>query len=226
MPTSELSAQAPSTSLPEEVVTCLENARFLHLATCYEQTPHVSLMSYTYLPSTPYSSKPTIIMTTQPSSRKTSYLLSNPKVSLLVHDWVSHRPPTLASTDGQLSTSPERGLGRVSGLASLLANMNSAALSRISVSINGKARVLADNNEEAVWFKARHKEHNTFEGQEDDLNVLGNGDESGGAGCYIEGQEVQVVVVDIIDGRISDWKGTVRDFEVDDENVGRLTNGV
>jgi hypothetical protein len=181
-------------------------------------------MSYTYLPSTPFSSKPTIIMTTPPSSRKTSYLVSNPNVSLLVHDWVSHRPPTLASSEVQFSSSPESGI-RASGLASLLAGMNSAALSRISVSINGKARILQEGSEEAAWFKARHKEHNTFGDTVDNSDVLGSSDETSGAGCYIEGQEVRVVVVDIVDGRISDWQGMTKDFTIEEETGGRLING-
>merc|ERR1712000_37119 len=72
-------------TLPQEVVQCLENARFLHLATCSDNTPHVSLMNYTYLPSSPYNAYPVIVMTTNPSSRKTTSIRSNPTVSLLVH---------------------------------------------------------------------------------------------------------------------------------------------
>ncbi|THV98587.1 hypothetical protein D6D27_01443 [Aureobasidium pullulans] len=44
-----------ATSLPSEVVNCLENARYLHLATCTELQPHVALMNYTYLPSHPFA---------------------------------------------------------------------------------------------------------------------------------------------------------------------------
>lgn len=168
-------------------------------------------MSYTYLNSTPYSSTPTIIMTTPPSSRKTTFLAANPKVSILVHDWVSNRPPTLNSTSQEalLSSSPE---GRSSGLASLLYNLNSAALSRISVSINGTARLVDQGSEEESWFKALHKENNTFGDNIDDSDLLGDGE--GGAGCYIEGQEVRVAVVDIKDGRISDFKGLVKDWSL------------
>lgn len=75
--------------LPAEVVQCLENARFLHLATCTDNKPHVSLMNYTYLPSTPYSSSPVIVMTTNPASKKMNNLVANPSVSLLVHDCTS-----------------------------------------------------------------------------------------------------------------------------------------
>lgn len=48
--------------------------------------PNVSLMNYTYLPSSPYSDSPVIIMTTNPASRKTTNIIANPNVSLLVHD--------------------------------------------------------------------------------------------------------------------------------------------
>jgi len=75
-----------TTELPHEVVQCLENARFLHLATCLDNIPHVSLMNYTYLPSSPYSQFPTIVMTTNPASKKMNNLVANPNVSLLVHD--------------------------------------------------------------------------------------------------------------------------------------------
>ncbi len=43
-------------------------------------------MNYTYLPSSPYSSAPVIVMTTNPASKKTNNLVANPNVSLLVHD--------------------------------------------------------------------------------------------------------------------------------------------
>ena len=58
----------------------------LHLATCVDNIPHVSLMNYTYLPSSPYSSAPVIVMTTNPASKKMNNLVANPNVSLLVHD--------------------------------------------------------------------------------------------------------------------------------------------
>lgn len=66
----------------------------LHLATCTDNQPHVALMNYTYLPSSPYSSAPVIVMTTNPASKKTNNLVANPNVSLLVHDCtLSPSPP-------------------------------------------------------------------------------------------------------------------------------------
>ncbi|KAF2228790.1 hypothetical protein EV356DRAFT_497447 [Viridothelium virens] len=202
-------------------------------------------MNYTYLPSTPYSTLPTIIMTTNPSSRKTLNLLRNPRVSLLVHDWVSHRPPTatLPTTTAQHGFSPPSppspedslpangaSLSRQtsgsaaqqqhrSSLASLLLNLNSSSLSSISATINGTARLVPPGTEQERWFKARHLENHALgEGQEAE-----EGD--GGRGCFIEGEEVRVVVVRIRDGRIADWKGGVKDWvleggEEDDGEVG------
>ena len=175
-------------------------------------------MSYTYLPSTPFTHEPTIIMTALPSSRKTVDLLHNPRVSVVVHDWVSHRPPTLSAAAGERSASPERPAGR-SSLANLLYGLNSASISRISVSLNGTAALLPAGSDEEAWCKAKHKDNNTFEEASSASALFGGGaageeDGGGGAGpdCYIDGQDVRVIVVRIRDGRISDWKGTVKDW--------------
>ncbi|KAF7718665.1 Pyridoxamine 5'-phosphate oxidase, FMN-binding domain-containing protein [Penicillium ucsense] len=204
-----------ATSLPSEVVACLKNSRFLHLATCDNLTPHISLMSYTYLPSTPYDPYPTIIMTTNTASRKTNHLLSNPRVSLLVHDWVSHRPPTRApNTQGERDGSPPPAATR-SSLASLLLNLNTSALSSISTTITGQARFLEPGSEEERWCKERHLENNTFE--EEEINLFGQGQQQHGDAATrrpsmtIEG-DVRVVTVPVREGRIADWKGGVRDW--------------
>jgi len=188
-------------------------------------------MNYTYLPSTPYSSSPVIIMTTPPASRKTHNLESNPLVSLLVHDWISHRPPTL-NQPGR-SPSPARQAPRSGSLAELLLGMNTASLSRISTTINGTAEIVPSGSEQETWCKAQHLANNTFgPSAEDDYSTspaggglwgggglnadtegerdAGEGD--GGTKCYVEGNEVRVVVVSIRDGRIADWKGHVRDW--------------
>ncbi|KAK1911045.1 hypothetical protein P3342_011647 [Pyrenophora teres f. teres] len=222
-----------SNALPDEVITCLQNARFLHLATCSDNIPHVSLMNYTYLPSTPYCSSPIIIMTTPSSSRKTQNLESNSLVSLLVHDWVSHRPPTL-NQPGR-SPSPSRPVPRSGSLAELLLGMNTASLSRISTTINGIAELVTSGTEEETWYKAQHVANNTFSpGGEDTYpsSPVGQGlwgggglgaeigaDETpregdGGTKCYVEGAEVRVVIVKVRGGRIADWKGQVRDWAV------------
>ncbi|KAL7266374.1 hypothetical protein RUND412_011079 [Rhizina undulata] len=114
----------------------------------------VYLMNYCYIPSSPYPFPPTngsssstsdagplIIMTTGPSTKKTLNLTSNPRVSLLVHDWALHRPSVYSTnpfsssppnaTKIPASTSPQQ----TSGLAAFLTNLNSAALSSISATL-------------------------------------------------------------------------------------------
>ncbi|XPS93998.1 hypothetical protein M3J09_003324, partial [Ascochyta lentis] len=228
---------ATADGLPDEVITCLRNARFLHLATCSNNIPHVSLMNYTYLPSTPFSATPIIIMTTPSSSRKTDNLESNARVSLLVHDWISHRPPTL-SQQGR-SPSPSAPGPRSGSLAELLLGMNTASLSRISTTINGVAEIVPGGSEQEAWYRAQHLANNTFGPSDEDIcssSPVGGGlwgggglartnpeeDETregdGGTRCYVEGDEVKVVVVKIKDGRIADWKGQVRDWTLEEQD--------
>jgi hypothetical protein len=195
-------------------------------------------MNYTYLPSSPYSSSPTIIMTTNPSSKKTLNLVSNPNVSLLVHDWVSHRPPTThrrGSTDRTGSPPPEASR---SSLAALLLNLNTSALSSISATINGEARLVDRGTEEEKYYREQHLDNNTFSEGEEGQSQGSFWDErerqDGGRGIFIEGEEVRVVVVRITDGRVSDWKGAVRDWTLvgsggtANNSMGgeRLVNGI
>ncbi|KZZ96104.1 FMN-binding split barrel-related protein [Moelleriella libera RCEF 2490] len=200
--------------LPPEVVQCLENARFLHLATCTENVPHVSLMNYTYLPSSPHSSAPVIVMTTNTQSRKTTNIVANPNVSLLVHDWVSHRPPTQGRRMSGGSPGPEHR----SSLASLLLNLNSTAMSSISATIGGAARLAPAGSEEEKYYTEQHLANNTFDEEGQALfradSHSGGGGGGGGTrqGHFVAGEEVKVIVVDIKDVRISDWKGAVRDW--------------
>lgn len=224
--------------LPAEVVQCLENARFLHLATCTDNKPHVSLMNYTYLPSTPYSSSPVIVMTTNPASKKMNNLVANPSVSLLVHDCtypilpanptpnlpppppftgVSHRPTT-STAARRLSAGTATSPPPDSSLAALLFNLNSSAVSSISATINGEARLVAAGSDEERFYRAKHLEANTFDAGADLLRresvVGGGGGEDGGRGCFVAGEEVRVIVVAIRDVRIADWKGAVRDWVI------------
>jgi hypothetical protein len=195
-------------------------------------------MNYTYLPSSPYSSSPAIIMTTNPSSKKTLNLVSNPHVSLLVHDWVSHRPPTTnrrGSSSGRTGSPPPE--ASRSSLATLLLNLNTSALSSISATINGDARLVEAGTEEEQYYKEMHLDNNTFvEGEGERRRAWDERGEEpdGGRGIFIEGEEVRVVVVKIKDGRVADWKGGVRDWSLVGEGVDRggaengepLVNGV
>ncbi|KAK1758698.1 hypothetical protein QBC47DRAFT_149183 [Echria macrotheca] len=232
--------------LPAEVVQCLENARFLHLATCVDNVPHVSLMNYTYLASSPpYSTAPVIVMTTNPASRKMNNLVVNPNVSLLVHDWVSHRPTTSTAAARRLSggrSSPgPADPAPPSSLAALLFNLNTSAVSSISATINGSARLVDAGSEEEAFYRAKHLENNTFDTEspvdlfrrESVVGAAGPGQGQGqaeqgdGGRCFVAGDEVRVIVVGIRDVRIADWKGAVRDWVIaPPEENGSLVNGV
>lgn len=213
--------------LPAEVVQCLENARFLHLATCTDNVPHVSLMNYTYLPSSPYSpgGAPVIVMTTNPASKKMNNLVANPNVSLLVHDWVSHRPTTTARrlSGGRVSPGPESRTS--SSLAALLFNLNTSAVSSISATINGSARLVERGSDEERFYREKHLENNTFDTEADsgaffrrESVVPGSGrgvqEGDGGRRCFVAGEEVRVIVVRVSDVRIADWKGSVQDWVI------------
>lgn len=245
--------QVVLTTLPPEVSQCLRNARFLHLATIARPispndppTPHVSLMNYTFLPSYTWnssSSEPVILMTTNTQSLKTQNLRSNPRVSLLVHDWSSHRPPTAANVGGEVRSGSPPATAARSSLASLLLNLNTSALSSISTTISGEARFLDAGSEEEKWCKEAHLANNTFEGQlSTEAGYFGREPvQSGGDGSgYIEGNDVRVVLVPLRAGRISDFKGGVRDWrivseeeydEIDQDDSGRgrpehVVNGI
>ena len=224
--------QLISTTLPPEVNQCLRNARYLHLATIARPsnpddppTPHVSLMNYTFLPSYSWNNsiaEPVILMTTNTLSLKTQNLSANPRVSILVHDWSSHRPPT-AATGGEVRSGSPPAAARTSSLANMLLNLNTSALSSISTTISGQARFLDAGSEEEKWCKEAHLANNTFEGQlstEAGYFATGNSvqplsrSQSQDAGGYIEGNDVRVVLVPLKTGRISDFKGGVRDWKV------------
>lgn len=165
-------------------------------------------------------------MTTNPASKKTYNLQANPRVSLLVHDWVSHRPPTRTVDPGREGSPPPQAAR--SSLANLLLNMNTSALSRISATINGDARIVELSSEEEKWCKEMHLENNTF-GEAEEPALFGTSPSAhgdGGRGCFIEGEEVRVVVVQIKDGRIADWKGGVKDWVIAEDDTAPTVNGV
>ena len=162
-------------------------------------------------------------MTTNPSSKKTQNLFANPRVSLLVHDWVSHRPPTRARDPGREASPPPQAAR--SSLANLLLNLNTSAMSRISATIDGEARVIDIGSDEEKWCKEAHLNNNTFGDHEGGLEATPLGTSptipasDGGRGCYIEDEQVRVVVVKISNGRISDWKGGVQDWALADADA-------
>ncbi|CRK47573.1 hypothetical protein BN1723_007630 [Verticillium longisporum] len=212
-------------TLPQDVIQCLENAHARARAAAPPGHLHrrraQRLAHELHLPA--FSAAPVIAMTTNPASRKTTNLLSNPNVSLLVHDWVSHRPPTSARRPSGGSPGPEHR----SSLASLLLNINTSAVSSISATINGTARLLDAGSPEERFYREQHLENNTFDSE--GFGAASVEAEDGGRGCFVAGEEVRVIVVTIRDVRISDWKGSVRDFVLtttNEDSAETAVNGV
>ena len=117
-----------------------------------------------------------------------------------------------------------------SSLASLLAALNSSALSSISVTIDGTASLVPASSEEECWFRERHLANNTFDGEnqtygEQGRNGFNHGpgmnrtSESGDGGrsCFIAGEENRVVLVRIHGGKVADWKGQVHEWSIECE---------
>jgi len=103
------------------------------------------------------------------------------------------------------------------------------------VTINGDARLVERGTDEETYYREQHLDNNTFaDGDERRNNWSGRDtqDNDGGRCSFIEDEEVRVVVVEIRDGRVSDWKGAVRDWSLvggageNDMSGDRLVNGV
>lgn len=82
--------------------------------------------------------------------------------------------------------------------------------------MNGIAKLLPAGSEEEEYYRQQHLENNTFDPDSfgDMLQQTQTGGAGGdaGAGRFVQGEEVRVIVVSVKDVRISDWKGQVRDW--------------
>lgn len=132
---------------------------------------------------------------------------------------VSHRPSRRLS-GGSPAPPP-------SSLAALLQNLNSSAMSSISATINGAATLVPADSPEERYYRSMHLENHTFDEQPFPATspvAAAEAEEDGGRECFVAGEDVRVVVVEIKDVRISDWKGAVRDWVIVKE--GDMVNGV
>lgn len=121
---------------------------------------------------------------------------------------VSHRPLNQGRRPSGGSPGPEHR----SSLASLLLNLNSSAMSSISATIGGAARLVEHGSDEEKYYYTQHLENNTFD---DDQPLFQQPEGQGASDRLISGEEVRVIVVDIKNVRISDFKGSVRDWALE-----------
>lgn len=129
-------------TLPDSVVKLLKSKRFVHLATCMNNIPHVSLMNYTYFSK---EGNHLIIISTPTCTTKYKNMEANPNVSLLVHDWVASNP-----------ASGEEVGKRRNSLFELLTNINRSEISSVSVMLDGTAEIVDKNDKDYELFKSMH----------------------------------------------------------------------
>lgn len=129
--------------LPDEILTLLQNSRYVHLGTCSDNIPHVSLMNYTYVEEgSPYEEdRPAIVLTSKRDANKVKHISSNPNVSILIHDWTTTRRSSATS----------------SGLARMIQDMNQTEMSSRSATLSGTATVVEDK-EKHQYFLNKHLE--------------------------------------------------------------------
>jgi hypothetical protein len=171
-------------------------------------------MQFTYLPSSPYSPRPVVVMLTDPRSKKAHNLLANPKVSLLIHDMVPQRP---ASGEGGSLSTYIRNMTTMAALAPHTGETTSAT-------INGDARVLGAGSEEEAFFREKHLQCHTpglrtpptFQSIRE-----GAGADDAGQGFIWAGKDMRVVVVEIRDVRMSDPEGNATVYVIKPERNGQ-----
>lgn len=108
-----------------------------------------------------------------------------------------------------------------SNLASLLFNLNSSEISSISATIGGAARIAQSGSDEEKYFCDKHLENNTYDEGGQLFRSAGEGGER--TSQFVAGGDVSVIVVEIQNVRISDFKGNVRDYALVPE--GTVVNG-
>lgn len=125
-------------TIPAAIEQLLKRNQLLHLATCSNDIPSVSLMNFSYL-SPQGSTPPTIIVSSPRDTTKIENIKANPNVSILIHDWVN-------------DSSQESG----TDLRQYLQRLNQAQLGQTSVTLYGSAHIPA--GEEAEYYRERHLE--------------------------------------------------------------------
>lgn len=178
--------------LPEHLISLLKTSKYVHLATCSKDCmPNVSLMNYTYVP--PHkafkeenSKKHFVIFATSRKTQKYKNIVTNPNVSLLIHDWVTAKKLSLrknSSSESSLAKTPEEHPSR---LLNLLQELNQAELSQMSATLCGIATVIEPTSEESKHYQQQ---------------LLANNPD---ASCYITGADIVIIKVEILNAKISD----------------------
>ena len=180
----------PHDQLPDSVLNLLKSSRFIHLATCLNNKPHVSLMNNTFFRK---GQEDIIIITTPKRTTKYQNMESNPNVSILIHDWISVKG-TKAPNDQE--NVPERR----NSLFELLANFNKSEISRVSVMLDGKASIIdrEANADDFNFYKSLHLNNPMI-----DQNQAKN---------YIECADNALILIKIEGCKVTDTDNNVEEY--------------
>ncbi|ODV86693.1 hypothetical protein CANARDRAFT_6269 [[Candida] arabinofermentans NRRL YB-2248] len=170
--------------LPDSVVSLLTNTNFVHLGTCLNNTPHVSLMNYTFITPTETYQKSSndyfILLATPKDTNKYRNLTQNPVCSILVHDW---------TTSGKVDSSEQSG-----HLLKLLMGLNQNELSDLSCTLTGHVAKFLEDSEESQYYKDLHLKNNP------------------NAKCFIEGDNVAMVLIKIDGSKVVDSNNNISQY--------------
>lgn len=170
--------------LPESVQTLLSSSTFLHLGTCANNVPHVSLMHYAFIQGSEDSNcelarahRHLVVLPTPMATTKFRNLQENPRCSLLVHDWVSAKPT------GDTN------------VLELLQRINQSEVGELSATLDAcVVKVLTDKSApEYAFFKG----------------LL----QTPEAAAFVEGDDIALVVVRVLESKVSDQNNRVESFK-------------
>ncbi|CDK29137.1 unnamed protein product [Kuraishia capsulata CBS 1993] len=204
----QVSSEGP---FPESVLSLLKKARFVHLATCKDGFPHVSLMNYTYINAHDAfgaSPHPIIALSTHTGTQKYENIYSNPHVSLLVHDWVTANSIYKEAIDEEEEEQEEQEEpgshnssrnGSISSTApskllQMLQGLNQNELSSVSATLAGEATILLQPSEEKAYYKRKMLHANPD------------------AKLYIDGDDVAIILVSLTKSRVADIQNNVSEY--------------
>ena len=176
--------------LTPSITNLLSHSSLLHLATCSDNIPHVSLMNYTFIEPNEEDSSSNIallknsrnlvLVATPKNTQKYENLQKNGKCSILVHDWVAN--------GNQVNEN---------SVLKLLYSINQSEVGDMSVMLDGHVvKFLLDStSEEYEFFKNLHLKKNPV------------------AKAFIEGDNVALILIQIDESKVSDSNNKVEKFK-------------
>lgn len=123
--------------LPDKVLQLLRENRLAHLGTCKDNIPSVSLMNFAFVEADERygdSQEPIVVVATPENTQKFVNITANPNVSLLFHNSLRNDQPKKS-------------------LSEYLQSVNQCELTKRSVTLQGRARAVED--EEADYYRSK-----------------------------------------------------------------------